>query len=322
MTGAGGCASTTVDRVDEPGPAVIAAAEDVSLHEFNRVRMGVPARLLIYSESAEQAEAAARAAFDRISELESVLSDYDSSSEVRRLAPVSVGEPVEVSIDLAAAVRRSTDVSAMTYGAFDASCGPLTQLWRQAFLDGEPPDDAAINAAASRVGWSFISVEEDPPRLIFDLPGMALDFGGIGKGIAADAALEVLRLQGCPRSLVDLGGDLAIGAPPPGRSGWRIGVALDDDSVASHVELAQCGVATSGNAEQHMDHGGNRHSHIIDPRTGFALKHSYAVSVQAPDATTADAMASAISVLGPVVGPSLLEVWPDIHILSQGVTPP
>ena len=117
---------------------------------------------------------------------------------------------------------------------------------------------------------------------------------------------------------MNLGGDLAIGLPPPGRKGWSIGIALDEGDAVSHVELSQCGVATSGNAEQHLDHEGDRYSHIIDPRTGVALKHSFSVSVQAPDAATADAMASAISVLGPVAGPSLADIWPDIHILSLG----
>ena len=319
--GAGGCTSTAVERIGEAPPPVATVPATEVLHEFNRVRMGTTVRLLIYSSSPEQAESAARAAFDRISELESVLSDYDSSSEVRRLEASDVGEPVEVSADLAHAVARSTEVSSMTYGAFDVSCGPLTRLWRASFLEGTPPSDASIEAAAGRVGWSFITVKEDPPQLLFDLPGMALDFGGIGKGLAADAALDTLRAEGCPRSLVDLGGDLAIGLPPPGEHGWRIGVALDDDVATSHLELSQCGVATSGDAEQHLDHGGERFSHIIDPRTGFALKHSFAVSVQAPDATMADAMASAISVLGPVAGPSLAEVWPDVRILSSGQTP-
>ena len=289
----------------------------MSLHEFTRIRMGTTVRLLIYSESLNRAESAAQAAFDRISDLESVLSDYDSSSEVRRLESREAGEPVEVSADLAYAVARSIEVSSMTYGAFDASCGPLTRLWRSSFLEGVPPDESSIALAAGRVGWSFITVEDDPPSLLFDLSGMCLDFGGIGKGIAADAALDVLKQEGCPRSLVNLGGDLAIGLPPPDLNGWSIGVALDDGDAVSHVELSQCGVATSGNAEQHLDHDGDRYSHIIDPRTGAALKHSFAVSVVAPDAAMADAMASAISVLGPVAGPSLVEVWPEVRILSR-----
>ena len=289
----------------------------MSLHEFTRIRMGTTARVLIYSESLNRAESAAQAAFERISELESILSDYDSSSEVRRLESREAGERVEVSADLAYAVARSIEVSSMTYGAFDASCGPLTRLWRSSFLEGVPPDEASIALAAGRVGWSFISVEDDPPSLLFDLSGMCLDFGGIGKGIAADSALEVLEQQGCPRSLVNLGGDLAIGLPPPGRKGWSIGIALDEGDAVSHVELSQCGVATSGNAEQHLDHDGDRYSHIIDPRTGAALKHSFAVSVVAPDAAMADAMASAISVLGPFAGPSLVEVWPEVRILSR-----
>ena len=207
-------------------------------------------------------------------------------------------------------------LSSMTRGAFDVTCGPLTRLWRTAFMKGSPPSLAQIEEAAGRVGWAFVSVDEANDELTFEWSGMALDFGAIGKGLAADVALSTLVQQGCPRSLVDVGGDLAIGLPPPGAAGWSVGIALDAGDAQEHIVLSQCGVATSGNAEQHLEHDGVRYSHILDPRTGSALTHSYAVTIQAPDAATADAIASAMSVLGSGMGARLVEAWPSVHIVA------
>ncbi len=285
--------------------------------EFIRVRMGTTVRLLIHADGAKKAESAAVAAFDRISSLENILSDYNSASEARMLEHAAVGTPVNVSSDLVRAMARARELSAMTLGAFDVTCGPLTRLWRDAFRVGAPPSQADIELAVGRVGWSFVGVDERRSQLTFEWPGMALDFGAIGKGLAADAALEVLANLDCPHSLVDVGGDLAVGLAPPGTEGWVVGIAFDTGEAQEKVVVSQCGLATSGSAEQHLDHLGVRYSHILDPRTGNALTRTYAVTVQAVDAATADAIASAASVLGPVIGPQLVETWPDIQILAN-----
>ncbi len=107
---------------------------------------------------------------------------------------------------------------------------------------------------------------------------------------------------GVTRAYVDGGGDLSLGDPPPGRRGWRIGVApLDEEKSkpSEYLELTNCGVATSGDAFQHVTLGGTRYSHIVDPATGLGLTDRSSVTVIAPNGMTADALASAICVLGP-----------------------
>ncbi len=110
-------------------------------------------------------------------------------------------------------------------------------------------------------------------------------------------------------ALVDAGGDVAIGVKPPGKPGWRIGVApLQADGPPSrYLHLAECGIATSGDAWQFVEIGGRRYSHILDPRTGLGLSTRSSVTVIAADATAADGLASAVSVLGPQQGLSLIE---------------
>ena len=319
LLGTGGCSPELVEVQHHAIKHESAGVQKEALFEFNRVRMGTRVRMLIHAEGADQAETAASAAFDRITALEAILSDYNPASEVRQFEPTIAGASVKASSELIRIMIRANELSAMTGGAFDVTCGPLTRLWRAAFMSGEPPSQIHIEEAAGRVGWTFVSVDEGNEALTFEWSGMELDFGAIGKGLAADMALAVIAQRGCPRSLVDVGGDLAIGLPPPGAQGWVVGIALDAGDVEQQIEVSECGLATSGNAEQYLEHDGVRYSHILDPRTGSALTHSYAVAIQASDATAADAIASAMSVLGPVIGAQLIETWPDVRILADGV---
>jgi thiamine biosynthesis lipoprotein len=152
--------------------------------------------------------------------------------------------------------------------------------------------------------------------------GMRLDLGAIGKGFAADEALRALGRAGITHGLVEIGGDLAAGTPPPGSGGWRVAVAAAGVPDAPLlVSIAHAGVATSGDAEQSLEIDNTRYSHVVDPLTGLGLTSGVAVTVVAPDAAAADALASAISVLGPRRGLALLRRFPDTAALVDVPTP-
>ncbi len=286
------------------------------LFQYERVRLGTTVHVRIHAPDRTRADRAVRAAFDRIDDLDRVLSDYRKESELSRLGGTSAGYPIPVSKDLLAAVSRARVLSKGTGGAFDVTSGTLSALWREAFGRERLPSEDAVADAAARVGWSFMHIDEDRSEVLFDVEGMRLDMGAFGKGWIADAALAVLAGQGCPASLVEIGGDIAIGDPPPGRAGWSIGVALDETGPSQTVVLSNCGVATSGDAEQHLEVDGARYSHLFDPRTGWAIAVPRAACVVAVDAATADALASAVCVLGPVAGRSLLANWSDARLLA------
>ena len=300
----------------EPAAPVPPAVVLDELFNYERVRLGTTVHIRIHARDQDRADQAVRAAFDRIDELEWVLSDYRKESELNRLGRTSAGNVVPVSGNLLAALARARLLSERTGGAFDVTCGPLSALWREAFGQERLPSEDAVADAAARVGWSFMHIDEARSTVLFDLEGMRLDMGAFGKGWIADAALAVLVEQGCPASLVEIGGDVAIGDPPPGRAGWSIGVALDETGPSQTVVLSNCGVATSGDAEQHLEVDGVRYSHLFDPRTGWAISVSRAASVIAEDAATADALASAVCVLGPVAGQALLADWADARLLA------
>ena len=151
----------------------------------------------------------------------------------------------------------------------------------------------------------LITLDATHRTVRFARGGIRLDAGGIAKGYAADQALVEIAAAGLSHALVAAGGDLALGQPPPGRAGWEVTLAgLDDDrpATARPMVVSRCGVSTSGDAEQWVEIGGVRYSHIIDPRTGAALTGHRSVSVIAGDATSSDMLATALSVLNPDEG--------------------
>jgi thiamine biosynthesis lipoprotein len=156
---------------------------------------------------------------------------------------------------------------------------------------------------------------------------MALDVGAIGKGYAASEALAVLRDAGIRSALVAVSGDLAFGDAPPGQRGWRIDLHDDDPALAKVprvIELTNAAVSTSGASEQHVDAGGRRYSHIIDPASGMGLATDITVTVIARHGLDADGFDTAVSVLGTDRGLALIESRPDIAALivqrSNGTT--
>ncbi len=145
---------------------------------------------------------------------------------------------------------------------------------------------------------------------------MKLDLGGIAKGYAAAEMLQILRDAGLPRSLVAVSGDLAIGDPPPNREGWRVGIAsVDSTEIEQTLLLRNLSVSTSGDTEQFVEIDGTRYSHILDPRTGIGLTQRISVTTIASDGATADALATAVSVLGIKKGLALIEQFPGTEAL-------
>jgi thiamine biosynthesis lipoprotein len=284
----------------------------LSRFEFTEPHMGTTFRVVLYAGSAADARAASARAFARIGDLDRRLTDYVPTSELSRVTREAVGHPIRISDDLLHVLAPSQELARRSDGAFDVTVGPLTRLWRRARREVEIPAENDVSAARQVIGYRLLHIDDTARTIEVDRPGMQLDAGGIAKGYAADQALAVLRRAGLGHSLVAAGGDLAIGDPPPGQTGWTIALAgLDADHQAPSGPLivARCGVSTSGDAEQWVELGGTRYSHILDPRTGRPLEGHTSVTVVAGDATTSDMLATAVSVLGPNEGRRLVDGW-------------
>jgi len=285
--------------------------------------MGTLCRIICYAADAGTAQLTSTAAFARIAELDDIMSDYSTTSELTRLSLQSGGPAQQVSPDLFFVLSEALLVSRMTDGAFDITVGPVTKIWRRARRRHELPDSERIAQALRNVGFDKVQLDAPTRSARLAQSGMLLDLGGIAKGYAADEGLRVLRESGLSRALVAAGGDIAVGSPPPGAQGWTIAVSPLErtDKSIRHLLLTDVAVSTSGDVEQFVEIGGKRYSHIIDPRTGIALTGRRAVTVVAPKGITSDSLATAVCVMGPSRGLELVDSMKDIAAFFVEATP-
>ncbi|MCS7064873.1 MAG: FAD:protein FMN transferase, partial [Fimbriimonadales bacterium] len=193
----------------------------------------------------------------------------------------------------------------------------LVQLWREARRTRRLPDEATLQEAKARTGWRKLELCLRRRTARLAIPQMRLDLGGIAKGYACDEALRTLKGFGIRRALVQMGGDLVVGDPPPDQKGWRIEIPFPDSGAQppSRVEtLQRCALSVSGSTEQYVEIEGKRYAHIIDPRTGLGLTRLTLAVVKAPDGITADSLATAACVLGPEGVDRLKRLYPRASI--------
>ncbi len=284
---------------------------------YVRGAMGTVARIVVHAPTEAAAAQAATEGFALIDEFERVLTDYRPDSEVAELGRQAGRGPTKVSEVLGSVLELSIREARRSHGAFDPTISPLVKLWREARRSGQLPSQDSRDVARSLVNYQ--DIQFDPVRRTAELrrTGMALDFGGIGKGFTADRVVALMRSRGFNSAMCEIGGDFALGDAPPGTVGWRIGAGDGGPSLT----LSNCGVATSGDVEQHVDIGGVRYSHIVDPKTGLGLTSRARVAVVAEDGTTADALATALSVLGPKDGFAILPAGAAARIAFGLVSP-
>jgi len=288
----------------------VTAQETPTRYEFSRIEMAVEFRIALYDSTSETANKAAHAAFDRIKQLNAVMSDYDSNSELMRLCAASgPGKPVVVSDDLFTVLEQAQRTATISDGAFDVTVGPLTKLWRRARRQKELPAVTELAAARQLVGFQLIKLDTHKRAVELLKNGMRLDLGGIAKGYASDQALVVLKQHRIASALVAAAGDIAVSNPPPGKTHWDVAVEslTRRNAPDLFLRLANQAVSTSGDAYQFVEINGQRYSHIVDPVTGLGLGHRSSVTVIAPSGLQADSLATAISVLGPQRGLTLLD---------------
>ncbi len=282
-----------------PQPNLCAGASSLQRREFFLQRMGTQFRIVLYAANQDEASLAVHAAFDRVEHLEELLSDYRENSEVRRLCREAAGVPRHVSGELYHVLETSLRISRLTHGAFDVTAGPLVTLWREARRAKRMPDPQEVTKAREAVGYENIVLEAAAHTVRLKHKDMKFDLGGVARGFAADEALKVLASRGVRCAMVDAGGDLALGDAPPGEPGWRVAVHAPDSrpSRFGYLMLHNVGVATSGDAYWFLDRGGRRYSYLINPSNGAMITDSVSTTLIAPEAITADGLATALSIL-------------------------
>jgi len=303
-------------------PALLGCAQSAGMAGERLVRvsdgatpMGTYLMITVYAPDEDSGRQAIAAAFARVEEVEAATSHFREASDLSKLNRAAGGPPIPISRHLWTVLRRAAEVSDETGGAFDVTVGPLVALWKKTWKKGKAPSQAETAAARALVDYRAVRVAKDAPQAQLLKAGMQLDLGGIGKGYAAEQAIAALRERGIAAALVAVAGDIyALGAPPE-RQWWLVGIrdpARPDKILPTPLGLRDQAVSTSGDYEQFGIADGKRYSHILDPRTGLPVEHMTSVTVVAPDATTADAYATGLSVLGPEQAIAFAEKRPGI----------
>ena len=252
--------------------------------------------------------------------LEGLFSTWIDASEVSGFNRAPAGREVALSDETRDLLRRARALHQATAGAFDVTAGPLIDGWRRAADEGRlprPEELADLRAASS---WADLRLTER--GAVKTRSTLRLDIDGIAKGYAIDRALEALRRSGAVGGMVEVGGDLRVFGEAPTAAGWAVGV-YDPfaERPAGEIVIAEGAVCTSGGYARFVEIDGRRYSHIVDPLTGRPADAVVSATVLAADTATADAWATALSVLGPE-GLPRLPVGVEALLLTGDGAPP
>lgn len=296
--GALGAAAANGGRAGNRAAGDVAAA-DLRLVEVTRHRltMGSVGTVTLYGPDERMCEEAIGAAFAEMERTDVLMSSYRPESDIGRLNLAAGRGEVVVQAEVARALAAAGEFHALTGGAFDATVGPLLELYGFQGAAGTPaelPDDRTIAAVLGAVGHSHLVL--DPRRSTAGLlnPRSRVDLGGIGVGHALDRAAAALRARGVERALLNHGGDILLIGAPPGADGWEIGIQDPDDprGTAASYCLRDRSISTSGNYENSLEIGTERVGHLLDPVTGRTASRYLSVSVMAETSTAADALST------------------------------
>lgn len=279
-----------------------------TLSEYSETKnlIGTFITVTVYAEDDESASKAFNASFTVMGKLGSELSHYSESNRVYDLNTGGFTQPVELTPDLASVIKSSSYFSKVSDGAFDVTVQPLVLLWAKMKDTNTAPSAEEVGETQRLVDYR--KLEFNSTHAWFTQEGMSVTFGGIAKGYIVDKGLDELRKQGMRHGLINAGGDIAVYGGKPAGVLWSIALRnpRNDSDYITLIEIADGAVATSGDYERYYTEDKSVH-HIIDPRTGHSATSLTSATILAESATQADALATAIFVLGPEDGLKLAE---------------
>ena len=297
---------------------------DLTLYHERREMMDTWVSITVFDSDESHDQAAIDAAFSRMEAVVAVASSFEPSAEVARLN--ATGRLDSPSPDLIEIIERALDIFVISQGTFDITVEPLLDLWRfdpaaeTQFWD--LPADAqeqAIAETRSVIGADRLVLKYEPHSEIELVPGMKITLGGIAKGYAVDQGLRILTEQGIQHALIDAGGDIAVMGGKPGGARWEIALRNPENQAeaVATFEISDGAIATSGNYYRYFDPSAEV-GHIMDPRTGFSAFESSSATVIAATCMEADALATAVFVLGPVEGLVMIDALEAVEAMVLG----
>ena len=262
---------------------------------------------------------------DRLKRVNSLMSTWIKDSEINRFNAIGADQAFAVAPETLLVLKLAHDISMLSGGAFDVTVGPLVDAYGFGSGERRRLDPETLDSLKSRIGFQFIQYLPEQSSISKMIPELRVDLSAIAKGYGVDAVVEVLKSHGISNAMVEIGGEVRAVGLNSREIPWRIGIERPETLAGGTqrvVGLANEAMATSGDYRNfRMDDSGRRISHTIDPRRGTPIEHALAsVTVIRPTCAEADALATAISVLGPEVGMRIAEQkdWKVLMLIRDG----
>lgn len=265
--------------------------------------LGTINNIKIFNTRNEDAEDAMDEAIERINEIDDQMSAFKPESDISKISRNAGNGLQKVQKDTFELVRRAAAFGALSGGAFDITIRPLVELWGINKKGDFIPSNFEIQKALSLVNYQDIKLDEKSQSVSLKKSEQSLDLGGIAKGFAADEVKRILIKNGIHSAVINLGGNIiTIGKRPDGQP-WQIGIQNPFASRGVYLGVVSASnktIVTSGSNEQFFIKDGVRYHHILDPHTGKPAQSSLlSVTVICSNSTDADALTTALFILGP-----------------------
>jgi len=257
------------------------------------------------------------AAVSEIERIEELISSWNPNSQTSQINQMAGIKAVKVDTELFELISRSMGISKLTDGAFDISYASMDRIWRFDGSTTEMPDKMQIEKSVAKVGYNKIELDIDRSTVYLKEKGMKIAFGAIGKGYAADRCKALLIDMGVVSGIINASGDMSVWGLQPDGSAWKVAITNPMMKNKSYglLPITDGAVVTSGNYEKYLLINGQRYAHIIDPRSGYPASGILSVTVFAPKAELADALATSIFVMGRNAGIDRINQLPNIECI-------
>lgn len=280
--------------------------------------MGSRFDITVVANTEQEADTYIDMAVTEISRIEKMISSWDEASQTAEVNRNAGIKSVKVSTELFKLIERSIHLSMLTDGAFDITYASMDKIWT---FDGsmkQMPSSEVVKASVAKVGYRNIMLDKTHHTVFLKKKGMKIGFGAIGKGYAADQAKQLLMSKGVQAGIINASGDMNTWGKQPDGLPWKVAIVnpLNKLKVFGLLPISADGaVVTSGNYEKYVTFNGRRYTHIINPKTGYPSHGILSVTVFAPKAELADALATSVFVMGVDVGLDRINQLPQIECI-------
>ena len=268
------------------------------------IKMGSAFDLTLVANNQVEADQLFEQAISEIDRIERLISSWNQASETSQVNKMAGKKAVKVTKELYDLVFRAKAIAQLTNGAFDPTYASVDKIWTFDGRDVKQPNTEIISASVAKIGFDKIAFDPLESSLYLPLQGMKIGFGAIGKGYAADRVKFLLQKQGVAAGIVNASGDMSAWGIQPNGNPWQVGLInpKNKDKVFAWFPVKDQAVVTSGDYEKFVLINGKRYGHIINPKTGFPSQGVISCTVFAPKAELADALSTALFVMGVETG--------------------